>query len=100
MRSIWIHCCSTNSPHAYRFSECNFEFLNIEELSDNSSLSRCRYGLRFSYDSVWFAGIFVKGPIPISFLVRVIMKVVRNTVEGVKSTYFMMVTLVRAAEWH
>jgi len=45
----------------------------------------------FSYNSTWFVEIFVRGSIPKSFLVRVIMKVVRNTLEGVKFIIAMMV---------
>jgi hypothetical protein len=54
----------------------------------------------FSYTSTWFAGIYVRGSIPKSFLVRVIMKVVRNTVEGVKFTFPMMAYFVLVAAWH
>jgi hypothetical protein len=53
----------------------------------------------FAYNSVWLAGIYVRGCIPKSFLVKAIMKVVRNTVEDVKFTYFMMAPFVRAVEW-
>jgi len=42
------------------------------------------------YNSTWPAGIYVRICIPKSFLARVIMKVVRNTVEGVKFTFPMM----------
>jgi hypothetical protein len=45
----------------------------------------------FPYNSLWFAGIYVRGCIPKLFLARVIMKVVRNTVEGVK---FIIATMV------
>ena len=38
--------------------------------------------------------------IPKSFLARVIMKVVRNTVEGVKFTFLMMASSVLVAVWH
>jgi len=57
----------------------------------------CSYASRllaiqpFPYNSLWFAGIYVRGSIPKSFLVRVIMKVARNTVEGVK---FIITTMV------
>jgi len=42
----------------------------------------------------------VKGCIPKLFLVRAIMKVVRNTVEGVKFTFPMMACSVLVAVWH
>jgi hypothetical protein len=54
----------------------------------------------FSYSSIWFVEIFVRGSIPKSFLVRVLMKVVRNTVEGVKFIIAMMVHSVFAVVWH
>jgi hypothetical protein len=50
----------------------------------------------FPYNSIWFVEIFVRGSIPRLFLVRVIMKVVENTVEGVKFTFPMMAYTV----WH
>lgn len=34
------------------------------------------------------------------FLVGVIMKAVRNTVEGARFHYFVMARFVRAVEWH
>jgi hypothetical protein len=53
----------------------------------------------FSYNSLWFAGIYVRGSIPKLFLVRVITKAARNTAEGVKFTYFMTGNSVLVAEW-
>jgi hypothetical protein len=52
-----------------------------------------------SYTPVWFARIYVRGFIPKSFLVRVIMKVVRNIVGGVKFTFPMMACSVLVAVW-
>ena len=54
----------------------------------------------FRYNSIWFVEIFVRGSIPKSFLVRVIMKAVRNTAEDVKFIIAMMVCSVFVAGWH
>jgi hypothetical protein len=54
----------------------------------------------FSYNSIWFAGIYAKDCIPKLFLVRAVMKVVRNTVEGVKFTFTTVVCSVLVAAWH
>jgi hypothetical protein len=54
----------------------------------------------FTYNSLWFVEIYVRGCIPKSFLVRVIMKVVKNTVDDVRFIYLMMAPFVRAVEWH
>ncbi|MFZ0896778.1 MAG: hypothetical protein WAZ77_19935 [Candidatus Nitrosopolaris sp.] len=53
----------------------------------------------FPYNSAWFAGIYVRGRIPKSFLVRVIMKVVRNTVEGMRFISFITNRSVLVAVW-
>jgi hypothetical protein len=47
----------------------------------------------FPYNPLWFAGIYVRGCIPKLFLERVTMKVVENTVEGVR---FIITTKVRS----
>ena len=49
---------------------------------------------------LWFAGIYVRGCILKLFLVRAIMTVVRNIVEGVKFTIPMMLCSVFVAVWH
>jgi hypothetical protein len=54
----------------------------------------------FSYNSIWFGGTYVSSCIPKLFLVRVIMKVVRNTVEGVKFIITTMARSVGVAVWH
>ena len=55
----------------------------------------------FSYNSVWFAGIYVRGGgITKLFLVRVIMGLARNIVGGVKFTFTMTGISVRVVEWH
>jgi hypothetical protein len=54
----------------------------------------------FAYNSIWFVEIFVRGSIPKLFLVRAIMKVVRNTVEGVRFIITTMVGSVVVAVWH
>ena len=46
----------------------------------------------FPYTSPWFVEIYVTGSIPKLYLVRAIMKVVENTVEGVK---FIITTMAR-----
>ena len=53
-----------------------------------------------SYTPVWFARIYVRGSIPKWFLVEAIMKVVRNTVEGVRIIITKMVCSVLVAAWH
>jgi hypothetical protein len=50
----------------------------------------------FPYNSLWFAGIYVRICTPKLFLVRVVMRVVRNTVEDVRFTYFIEASFVRA----
>jgi hypothetical protein len=57
-------------------------------------------GLTFFLNSVWFAGIYVRSGIRKFFLVRVIMKAVENTVEGVRFTITIMVYSVLVAVWH
>jgi hypothetical protein len=57
-------------------------------------------GSTFFLNSVWFAGIYVRGCIPKLFFVRTIMKGVRNTVEDVRFTYFIEASFVRAVGWH
>jgi len=57
-------------------------------------------GPTFPYNSPWFAGIYVRGCIRKLFLVRAIMKVVRNIVEGVKFITAMMVCAVLVVVWH
>jgi hypothetical protein len=52
------------------------------------------------YNSIWLAGIYVRICIPKLFLVRAIMKVVRNTAEDVKFTFPMMACSVLVAVWH
>jgi len=54
----------------------------------------------FQYNSIWFAGIYVRGCIPKLFLVRAIMKVVENTVEGVRFIIAKMACSVFVAAWH
>ena len=49
---------------------------------------------------LWFAGIYVRGCIRQSFFLRAIMKVLRNTVEGVRFTYFIKAAFVHVVEWH
>jgi hypothetical protein len=50
--------------------------------------------------SIWLAVTCLKDYIPKLFLVRVIMKVVRNTVEDVKFTFTTMVCFVHVVVWH
>jgi hypothetical protein len=52
----------------------------------------------FSYNSVWFAGVYLRGCIPKILSIRAITKVVRNTYRC-EFTSFMMAPFVRAAEW-
>jgi hypothetical protein len=54
----------------------------------------------FPYNSIWFAGIYAIGYIPKLFLVNAIMKVVRNTLEGVKYIITTMVCSVLVVVWH
>jgi len=49
------------------------------------------------YNSLWLVEIYVRDCIPKLFLVRVIMKVVRNTVGDVKFTFPMMACSVLVA---
>ena len=49
-------------------------------------------------NSVWIEEIYVRGSISKSFLVRVIIKMVRNTVEGAKFTFTTMVCSVLIAD--
>ncbi|MGB6673869.1 MAG: hypothetical protein WBE34_15670, partial [Candidatus Nitrosopolaris sp.] len=55
---------------------------------------------RFPYNSIWFAGIYARGCIRKLFLVRVIMKVVRNIVEGVRFIIATMLCTVLVVVWH
>jgi hypothetical protein len=57
-------------------------------------------GLTFFFNSVWFAGIYVRGCIRKLFLVRAIMKVAKSTVEDVRFTFTMTVCSVLVAVWH
>ena len=54
----------------------------------------------FPYNSVWFVEIYVRGCISKLFLVKVIMKVVRNTVDDVRFIIATMVYSVLVAVWH
>ena len=57
-------------------------------------------GQSFWYNALWLVGIYVRDCILKLLLVRAVMKLVKNIVEGVKFTYFMMAPFVRAVEWH
>ena len=54
----------------------------------------------FPYNSIWFAGIYVRGCIPKSFLVRVSMNLARNIVEDVRFIITTMVCSVLVVVWH
>ena len=75
--------------------------LNVAfKISFISVVEFLQVGQPFPYNSVWFAGIYVRGCIPKLFLVRVIMKVVKNTVEGVRCIFVTMVSSVPVAVLH
>ena len=70
-------------------------------MSTDSLISHIFSGPTFSYDSVWFAGIYVRGGgITKLFLVRVIMGLARIIGGGVRFTFTMTGISVRVVEWH
>ena len=75
--------------------------LNVAfKISFISVVEFLQVGQPFPYNSVWFAGIYVRGCIPKLLLVRAIMKVVENTVEDVRFTIVTTVCSVLVAVWH